>query len=311
MNNKLSILSVLLVLQVVLILLVNSGGQSDEELATVLLDFDPARVTGLLISDSEQQVVLSKTDDDWQIAGYPADVTKVDAILNKLVSLAGQWPVATTATSALRFEVAQDNFQRRVQVQSDVEIPVLYLGTSPGFQKVHARRTGSDAIYSVNLSNFELPANVDGWLDKKLLALDQAPESITLLRLNGAAQVQGGAQEVLTNTDEGWLINGEAANGAVATTYANRFTTLQVVGVVPSAPENLVNLAQITLRSGDLQKQVTIARVGDSDDYLIQQDGENTYFSVAAYIAEQLLMTDVDFSMPETNNAVGSLQEGE
>jgi hypothetical protein len=311
MNGKLSILSVLLVLQVTLVLLLNSGGQSDEELATVLLEFDPAAVTGLLVSDAEQQVVLSKTDDGWQVADYPADVTKVDAVLKKLVSLAGQWPVATTATSAARFEVAQDNFQRRVQVQSDIEIPVLYLGTSPGFQKVHARRTGSDAIYSVNLSNFELPTNVDGWLDKKLLAFDQAPESITLLRLNGPGQTQGGVQEVLTNTDDGWLWNSEAANGAVATTYANRFTTLQVVGVAPSVPEELVNLAQITLRRDDLQKQVTIARVGDSDDYFIQQDGENTYFSLATYIAEQLLMTDVDFSIPETNNEAGSLQEGE
>lgn len=310
MNGKLSILSVLLVLQVVLVLLLSSGGQADEDSAAVLLEFDPDQVTGLLISNADQQVALSKGDDGWQVAGYPADVAKVNVVLNKLASLAGPWPVATTPASAARFEVAQDKFQRRVQVQSDREIPALYLGTSPGFQKVHARRADRDAIYSVKLSNFELPFDVDGWLDKNLLAFDPAPETITLVRLNSAGQVQSDSAEVLTNTEEGWLFNGEAANETVAITYANRFTMLQVIGVTPSAPAGLVNLVQITLQRGDLQKQITIGRVGDSDDYFIQEQGENTHFSLATYIVEQLLMTDVDFSISEKNNEAERLQQG-
>lgn len=303
MNNKLVLLTAVLVLQLVLVLLFRLQTQPTPQEESVLLSFEPSEVQGITLGDGNQEVNLLRSGDGWQVGSYPADAAKAADILEKLATLDMQWPVATTAASAVRFEVAQDKFQRRVVLDGAGDVPALYLGTSPGFQKVHGRRAGSDAIYSIGLSNFELPVNVDGWLNKKMFALNQAPTSVTLTPADPEAPAQN-----LVKTDTGWLYNGAAADAAVATTYSNRFTTLQITGVIEQAPEGLEQQARIDLSNDAEQKQVTISRVGDSDEYYISSAGEPALFSLATYIAEQLLMTDVDFSAAEPNEEAGSLQ---
>jgi len=303
-NKKLVLLTALLALQVGLVLLFRMQTQPTTDDANVLLSFEPSQVNRITISDGDLEVSLTRTEDGWQAGEYPADTAKVTAMLEKLAGLDTQWPVATTPASAVRFEVAQDNFQRRVVLDGVADVPVLYLGTSPGFQKVHGRRADSDSIYSIGLSNFELPVGVDGWLNKKMFALDQAPTSIRLTPADADQAAQN-----LVKTETGWLYNSVAADTAVATTYSNRFTTLQIVGVIEQAPENLVEQARIDFHNDAEQKQVTISRVGDSDDYYISSAGEPPFFSLATYIAEQLLMTDVDFSAADTNEEAESLQE--
>lgn len=303
MSRKLSLLTILLVLQLALVLVFAMATQPAADTQDAMLSFEVNQITGITVSDPDTEVVLTRADDDWQVGGYPADQAKVAGILEKLAGLDGQWPVATTPASAVRFEVAQENFQRRVELKGANDTPVLYLGTSPGFQKVHARRADSDAIYSIGLSNFELPANIDGWLDKKMFALKAAPTSITLTPADASQPPQ-----ILLDSEAGWLYNGVAAEQSAATTYANRFTRLQIVGVVEEAPEGLVEQARIELQNDTEQKQVTISRVGESDDYYIAVQGEPAYFSLATYIAEQLLMADVDFSVADINEETENLQ---
>jgi uncharacterized protein DUF4340 len=302
-NNKLVLLTAVLVLQLVLVLLFRMQSQPTTDDESVMLSFEPSQVEGITLSDGNLEVSLTRIEDGWQVGGYPADADKVSSMLEKLAALDTRWPVATTPASAVRFEVAQDNFQRRVILDGVDDLAALYLGTSPGFQKVHGRRADSDSIYSIGLSNFELPANIDGWLDKKLFALDEAPTSITLTPADPDQPAQN-----LVKTQTGWLYNGAAADTAVATTYSNRFTTLQIAGVTEQAPEDLVEQARIDLVNEAEQKQVTISRLGDSDDYYISAAGEPALFSLATYIAEQLLMTDVDFSAADSNEEAESLQ---
>ena len=304
MNKKLVLLTTVLALQLVLVLLFRVQTQPASDEADVMLTFASSQVKGITLSDGDQQVSLTRSEGRWQVGGFPADTDKVVTLLEKLGDLELQWPVATTSASAVRFEVAPDNFQRRVVLDGVDGLPALYLGTSPGFQKVHGRRADSDSVYSIGLSNFEMPVNVDGWLDKTMFALDQAPASITLTPADSNQPTQK-----LEKTETGWLYNSAAADSAVATTYANRFTTLQIVGVVEEAPANLVKQAAINLSNDAEQKQVTISRVGDSDDYYISVAGKPAYYSLATYIAEQLLMTDVDFSAADTNEEAESLQE--
>ncbi len=304
MNNKLVLLTAVLVLQLVLVLLFRMQTQPTTDAETVMLPFEPNQVEGITLSDGSLEVSLTRIEDGWQVDGYPADNGKVAAMLEKLAALDTRWPVATTSASAVRFEVAQDNFQRRVILDGVDDLAALYLGTSPGFQKVHGRRADSDSIYSIGLSNFELPVNVDGWLNKKMFALNQAPTSIVLTPSDPDKPEQN-----LVKTESGWLYNGAPADASVATTYSNRFTTLQIVGVIEQAPEGLIEQARIDLINDAEQKQVTISRVGDSDDYYISVAGEPAFFSLATYIAEQLLMTDVDFSAAGNNEEAESLQE--
>jgi hypothetical protein len=132
-----------------------------------------ARVAELRISDMQQEALLVLKDGQWRLpalADLPADGAKVEAALARLKRTATGWPVTTTAASHQRFEVAPDNYQRRLVLSAGGRPVELFLGTSPGFRKVHLRRAGEEAVYAVGLSAYELPADDNDWLDKEGLA---------------------------------------------------------------------------------------------------------------------------------------------
>jgi len=190
-------------------------------------------------------------------------------------------------------EVGADNFQRRVRVYAGDEVLAeLFLGTSPGYQRVHARAADNDDIFSVALSNYELGVNSDVWVDKGVLASDMAPTAITVEHLGS----ETAGTDTLSYTDEGWLFNGVAADQDAAQAYANRFTTLRTLGVANSvdgipAP---TSLARLTISQDGGEQVLVVSRVDDTDDYQIAERASVSY-RLATYIAEQLLMTDAEF----------------
>ena len=132
----------------------------------------------------------------WRLeGGLPADNDKVNDLLDKLAELAAPWPVATSADSAERFAVTEDNHQtplgvggRRGRAGGCVfwAPPQATAGCMPGWL---ARMR----VYSIDFSNYEAPTDVDQWLDKGLLAAAGDPSSIVregawrLTQADGAA----------------------------------------------------------------------------------------------------------------------------
>ena len=131
----------------------------------------------------------------------------------------------------------------------------------------------------------------DNWLDKGLLALPDAPSRIAL-----AFATDEQAGQVLERTDSGWRFNGDPADETAATTYANRFVSLQVLGKADAAAEAAA-LATLQLTHAGGEQTLNISRVGDDGDYFVEDAARAGAFRVATYIAEQLLMTDISFSV--------------
>jgi hypothetical protein len=128
----------------------------------------------LRISDSfDNEVVLVRSGEQWLLPdreNLPADASKVQALLKDLTTQAGSWPVARSSAARQRFQVAAYHYQKRLTLFSVGEdLGTVYLGTSPGFRKVHARNADQNAIYSIPLNTFEAPASTATWLDSKLL----------------------------------------------------------------------------------------------------------------------------------------------
>jgi len=302
MNNRIPLLTGLLALQLVLIgvFWIAQGSTTSEEGPWIALDDE--RVDRIEVSDRGSVVKVAKDNDDWMVDDYPADERKIVDILEKLVGLKAPWPVATSRDALQRFEVDEAAFQRRLRVYEGKEVRLdLYLGTSPGYQRVHARKGEDDEVYSVALSNYELPVNVDGWLDKALLASEDSPTKV-------AARFSDGRETVLRQQAEGWLVDDEAANQAEAQTYTDRFKTLRVIGVYTS-DRTLTQLA--TIKLGDpVTQALEILREGEDGDYVVRNAGEATGFKVATYIAEQLLMTDADLAAKNEEESDARSQEG-
>jgi hypothetical protein len=201
MKKWMSILSVLLIVQLAVALAVNLtvedyGAFETEEKLLALSD---AELDGLLIQDGESSVVLSRRDGKWVLpdrGDFPAEQQAVTDLLDKLSTLEKGWPVATTGGAAQRFKVDEAAFERKLTLMSGEEqLAVLFVGTSPGFRKVHVRPAGEDAVYAASFNTWEAGASADDWIDKQVLVFEE--KDVTLLEMpDFSLQREGEAHEV-------------------------------------------------------------------------------------------------------------------
>ena len=313
---------------VAVLLAVRSGGQASP---APFLEFDRAAVDGLAVANDEGEVSLVKQDDAWQLPdGLPADGAKVDGVLEKLAD-AGGWPVATSTSVQERFEVADDNHQRHLTLSVDGEtVADIYLGTSPGYRKAHARRADDDDIYAITFSNFEAGVKASDWLDKSLLKPDGV---LTGLHYDGAF--------ALTKNDDGaWTAeSGASLDQTKVETLAGRFTGLTVTGVSettveavladvppegdavePGADEEAAPADDATeeetdaaepktpvkmtfaLRDDAGTQTLTIRRMGETE-YVATSDRLPGVYRLSSYIAEQMHKTLADLAPDEPEPA--------
>ena len=268
------------------LLAVRSGSAVEPE---PFLSFDADVIDELVVANSEGVVTLARTDDGWQLPdGIPADASKVDEVVQKLANAAGGWPVASQASTAERFEVTEENHQRRLTMKAGAEtVADIYLGTSPGYRKTHARHVHDDAVYAIAFSNYEAGAQASDWLDKSLL---RAEGSIAAMRRIDAF--------ALTKDDQGaWsAASGVPLDQAKVETLAGRFTGLSVLGIseaeLPDAPA-----AAYSLQDDAGTWKFSLYRLQD-DDYVATSDRASGSYAVSSYIAEQMDVT-VDALAPD------------
>ncbi len=295
MNQRIPWLAGLVIFQLLLVGLV-SLGSDDQQQARQLLDIQADAVSGFSITDAEGNTVkLSRGESGWRLGEHPADDGKVTAAIESLASGAASWPVATSVSSQERFEVTADVFQRRVRFNSgDDLLAELYLGTSPGFRRVHARRDGEDAVYSIDYVLSDLPMTQSDWLDKNLFQTD----TVTSVELPTG--------QVLSRNESGdWFVNGEATDAAAMGRYLNRIMDLSVLGLFePASSEDAVVLGEpAVVRVEDAQgsHELSFSFNEADDEYVLSSDRLPGQFIVASYIVEQILIDATELlSQPES-----------
>lgn len=122
------------------------------------------------------KVELAKQDGNWVLPGYfnaPVDKFKLNDVLDELSDLKRGLPVATTSSALKRFQVVDDNFQRRLTLSSGKKVlSTVYFGSSAGARKTDARTANDHAVYDVDLATYELPTQPSEWFDAGLLETD-------------------------------------------------------------------------------------------------------------------------------------------
>ncbi len=175
MNRWVAALLLLLIVQCAIVTAVfwpdSQQGASDR---LAFAPFPVNAIDELHIGDEfDNEVLLQRSGDQWllpTLESLPASSAKVSELLHKLTAPSGKWPVAASSAARQRFQVADYYYQKRLSLMSGGEkLGTIYLGTSPGFRKIHARNSEQDAIYSITLSPSEVPAVGEEWLDTRLL----------------------------------------------------------------------------------------------------------------------------------------------
>jgi hypothetical protein len=141
-----------------------------------LISFNADLLDEINISDRHNnEVVLLRRGEHWilpELEELPADDGMIRDLIDALAYQPHGRPVADTVPARQRFHVAAYHYQRRLTLIGEDELlGTIYLGTSPGFRRVHARNDTGDAIYSVKFNNFDAPASASAWLQRSLLQI--------------------------------------------------------------------------------------------------------------------------------------------
>lgn len=283
-------LSFALAIQLAIIVVVTAARAGAVAEPEPFLSFDAQSVDSLSVANAEGSVEIVKTGDAWQLPdGVPADAAKVQEVLDKLDDVSGTWPVASSASTAERFEVTEDNHQRHLQLKAgDETVADIYLGTSPGYRKAHARRSDDDDIYAIGFSNYEAGVKASDWLDKSLL---RPTGDITMLERQGAFE--------LSKEESGSWVSADGAvlDQAKVETLAGRFSGLSVLG---TSDAELPGEASATFAIGDDDGTLafTLYQLAD-DDYAGVSDRVPGVYELSSYIAEQMDVTLADLAPDE------------
>jgi hypothetical protein len=292
MVNQFRNLSVLFLAQVILIFVLflsdsDTGAyiQNDK-----LLNLQLDSLDRIVVEQPEgRTLVLEKQDGIWVLPdyfGFPASVGKITRTFGKLFDTKIGWPVATTDAAESRFKVSADQFERKLVFSSAKVTETLYLGTSPGFKKIHVRMDGSNTIYGIMFSAYQAGTKAREWADQKFLHLPRGQiegielGDLVLRRADGKFTVEG-------ISDAEMVVEGKIAN-LLADVSTLGF--LEVLGKeeVPSfhleSPE-----FDFFIRSKSGERiQYRYGRLDEKDQYVLKASNSEYFFKVSKYNLERL-----------------------
>jgi hypothetical protein len=272
-------------------LFVSQASSGSGAAARPLLGFDTAEVDRLQLATADSSLSLQRRDGNWQLAdsGLPANTTKVQSLLDNLAGLQTNWPVASTAGGRTRFEVAEDKFQRRLQLARGEEpLAELYFGTSPGFRQTHGRRGGEDEVYTLAFNSaVDLPLDRNDWLDKGLL------------RVDGVERIEG-SDFTLRKDGESWTLEqlpeGRSLDQEKARSLATALQTLRVLRLLEQEPtpgeNDSTESHSLTAVKGNERWQYTLTKVGSSA--YIARDGYEQRFALSSADYDRLAKAALD-----------------
>lgn len=270
MSKTIQFLTLALIVQLLILATVLfTKNQSTETEGGLLLEFAVESVDSLIIGDGTGELEIKKQGDGWYLPGYgelAVKSEKVTEILDELAKLHTSWPVATTEDAAKRFEVSKENAQKSLQLKSGDEIVgKLYLGTSPGFRKVHARVSEDDNVYAVEFSQYRVSTKGEDWFDKNFLAYKKPVSSLKV----------GDTQ--FSKTDAGWNVSGLAAektDAAEVEGWVKNIADLQVNKLITGNDKDKLLVLDPNL-------EIQVQGEGEVVAYRLWKKGENYYIKRA------------------------------
>lgn len=292
MNRKVTPLLIVLLIQCVLIaaLYWSETGIIEQNVRLPLSPFDPDSIDQLRIGDEyDNQAVLRKSGDHWllpDLENLPADPLKVQKLIDTVSDQDLVWPIAHTVAARQRFQVANYYYQRRIKLLAgDQPLGTIYLGTSPGFRKVHARNEAQNSIYSLTMNVIDAPGNSAGWLDRSLLQI-RTPLSISADSYSLRREGNDWRSGIGKVPDERELL-----------ALLSALRSLQVEGVADQdIQRDLAAMeADLVLEVHSLAGQVTLELFQHGRQHFIHSSEYPLFFTLGAYDYDRL--TGIDFRL--------------
>ena len=294
----------LLALQALVAYFVISGGDELQGHAGIqkLLEFNREQVDGIRIQDNDGNLAELKSEGDaWLTAeGFPVNVDRIDRLLERLNGLEHSLAVASSPSSAKRFEVSGDRFQRHLKLLNDGEpVAEFYLGTGAGARRNHVRLADQDKIYAVTIGSYDLPAEIADWQDKDLLQIEVSKiQSIDLegLTIRRAERSENEDESQDMESDIGpteWFADGLAEDETFKSdefeTQLRNLATLRFDRAFMGSFEEQVIKARIVVSYGDQDRTYEFAESKEGDNFWLKVTGFEELFEVSQYNGNRII----------------------
>ncbi|MEQ1567044.1 MAG: DUF4340 domain-containing protein [Myxococcota bacterium] len=166
---------------------------------------------------------LSRTEAGWVISSaedYPADDKLVAPLVESLGKFKVRAPIATTESSRVNLEVADDAFTRFLVVTSkDGQARKLFVGAGQG-KSSHVRVEGESEIYDLaDVSAWGLAETANRYFDRDFLKTDLSTVTAVSVQRPGQPPIS------LTKAEGQWTLDGLAVGAALDQTAATTFVS--------------------------------------------------------------------------------------
>ena len=303
MTKTIRILAALAIVQAILaaVLLTSGNRLAGPAPGHPLLTFDPAGIDKIVIEDSHKaRVVLQRHNGAWQTEdGFPADKYKAERLLKKLAGLKAGLPVSTSKDALGRFQLTDDDFQRRITLYSGSDTRgVLLLGNGAGARKTHARSGDSNQVVAIALGTYDTPVKTDDWRDKTVLQLKKdsiekiAADGLTLTRKrDDKAASDNLALWTADPLPEGKVVNLKAIDQLVARLSSLRFD--QWLGREAKPEYGLDHpILEFDVTANGKTRHYAIGQRKEKDkkdgDYILKVSDRDDYFTLPGYTVDSL-----------------------
>jgi hypothetical protein len=255
--------------------------------STPLIQFDTQAIDEIHIEDSSgNETILVRDTRGWvipELGSLPADWKKTQTLLDVVSSKTHGTPVADTVAARQRFRVASYHYRRRLSFISNGELrETIYLGTSPGFRRVHARNDTTDEIYSIPFNTFDAPGEQNEWLDRSILQVAK-PDLIA------------GPGFQLVRDGDSWVNqNGGLPEARELEALLIALASIQIDGVANEDDQRSVTELEpdLTLQLAVAQRQIKLEFFSLGDGRYVLSNEYPVFFSLAAYDYERILGLD-------------------
>lgn len=297
MGKLIALLSVLLIVQIGVVAWVQ---HPDDELtrfdaAAPLVDLEAAKVDELIIEGGEgERLVIKREEGQWTLPNhgdFPVASSKLDGFLEKLLAVKPSWPVGTTQVAAQQLEVAEDAFERKIRLLGNGRVlNEVYLGSSPGFRKVHARLGGATNTYVIDFNTFDAPTDPADWRDRNLLKLPEA--ELERIDMGAFALARGAEGFELAGLAEGEQVKPEEIAEVVRSVTTLSFLD-ELADEGKAAFEQGELILEFSLKRKDANPvKYTIVAPGAGDHYILKASNRPFYFRVAKKKFDDLRAVD-------------------
>ena len=303
MNRQNQLLVGVLILQLAIVAFVFWPGRNATAAATALYEgVAQEAIQAMAVSDQSRSVKISRSGDGWvlpEAGDFPVTALQASSAISKVLTIDTRRLVASNPTSHARLGVTEDDFTRRVDLETtDGQTFTLYIGTSPSARSTNVRRSDSNNVYLTSgVTASDLNLDYGSWINTTYLAVPET--DIQALTVTNAQDTL----EFTRPTTDTWTLTGLAEgetfnqnNLTTVLTRLNNFTMVRPLGKTDQPEYGMATpAATVTIQTqpaGDEAKTITLV-IGpqnpDTQNHVVKSSDSEYYVEVAGFGVENFV----------------------